>query len=94
MIFRNLDPLFSPKSVAVIGATESRDKPGYAILFNIIKSGFAGKVYPVNPGKDEILGLPCYKNLDAIKGEIDLAVIVIPGKLVLDTLERCGKLGV
>jgi acetyltransferase len=94
MIFRNLDPLFSPKSVAVIGATESRDKPGYAILFNIIKSGFAGKVYPVNPGKDEILGFPCYKNLDAIKGEIDLAVIVIPGKLVLDTLERCGKLGV
>ena len=94
MIFRNLDPLFSPRSIAVIGATESRDKPGYAILFNIIKSGFAGKIYPVNPGKDEILGLPCYKNLDVIDGEIDLAVIVIPGKLVLDTLERCGKLGV
>lgn len=94
MIYRNLDPLFSPKSVAVIGATESRDKPGYAILFNIIKSGFTGKIYPVNPGKDHILGLPCYKNLDAIKSEIDLAVIVIPGKLVVDTLERCGKLGV
>ena len=94
MISRNLDPLFSPKSIAVVGATESRDKPGYAILFNIIKSGFAGKIYPVNPGKDEILRLPCYKNLDAIKSEIDLAVIVIPGKLVLDTLETCGKLGV
>jgi acetyltransferase len=94
MIFRDFDPLFSPKSVAVIGATESQDKPGYAVLYNVINSGFTGQIYPVNPGKDTILGLPCYRSIEAIPGKIDLAVIVIPGKMVLDTLEKCGELGV
>jgi acetate---CoA ligase (ADP-forming) len=94
MTYRNLEPLFSPKSVAVIGATESRDKPGYAILFNIIKSGFGGAIYPVNPGKDTIMDLPCYRSIDAIPDHIDLAVVVIPQKQVLGTLEMCGKLGV
>ncbi len=89
-----MDTLFSPGSVAVIGATESQDKPGYAILHNIVRSGFKGAIYPVNPGKTEILGLTCYKNLDSIPGKIDLAVIAIPSKLVLDTLESCARLGV
>ena len=89
-----LDTLFSPKSIAVIGATDSEGKLGYAILYNIIQSGFSGAIYPVNPEKDGILGLPCYKNINAIKNKIDLAVIVIPGKLVLDILETCGKRGV
>ncbi|HVN95015.1 MAG TPA: acetate--CoA ligase family protein [Syntrophorhabdaceae bacterium] len=94
MSYRSLKPLFSPQSIAIVGATESQDKPGYAILFNLLSSGFGGTIYPVNPGKETILGLPCYKSLDAIDGKIDLAVIVIPGKMVLETLEMCGKLGV
>jgi len=86
-----LDTLFSPQSVAVIGATDSQGKLGYAILQNIIKSGFKGRIYPVNPGKEKILGLICYKNLNAVKEKIELAVIVIPGKSVLNLLESCGK---
>jgi acetyltransferase len=89
-----LDTLFSPQSVAVIGATDSQGKLGYAILQNIIKSGFKGRIYPVNPGKEKILGLICYKNLNAVKEKIELAVIVIPGKSVLNLLESCGKQGV
>jgi len=89
-----LDTLFSPQSIAVIGATDSQGKLGYAILQNIIKSGFKGRIYPINPGKEKILGLPCYKNLNVIKEKIDLAVIVIPGKSVLNVLENCGKQGV
>ncbi len=89
-----LDTLFSPRSIAVIGATDSEGKIGHAILYNLIQSGFKGNIYPVNPGKDSLLGLPCFKNLDAIPGRIDLAVVVIPGTLVLDTLETCGKKGV
>jgi acetyltransferase len=89
-----LDTLFSPQSIAVIGATDSQGKLGYAILQNIIKSGFKGRIYPINPGKEKILGLVCYKNLNAVKEKIDLAVIVIPGKLVLNVLESCGKQGV
>ncbi len=89
-----LHTLFSPRSIAVVGATDSQGKIGHAILYNLIQSGFRGNIHPVNPGKEKLLGLPCHKNLDAIQDNIDLAVIAIPGKLVLDTLETCGKKGV
>jgi acetyltransferase len=91
VVARNLNPLFSPASVAIIGASDSEDKPGYAILYNIIKSKFKGKIYPVNPGKDRILGLPCYKSIDAFNDPIDLALIAIPASRVRDALEQCGK---
>ena len=89
-----LDTLFSPRSIAVIGASRSEGKLGYVVLSNIIQSGFSGDIYPINPGADEILGHPCYASLDAIASEVDLAVIVIPGKAVLNALEACGKRGV
>jgi acetyl coenzyme A synthetase (ADP forming)-like protein len=89
-----LDTLFSPKSIAVIGASRTEGKLGYAVLSNIIQSEFSGAIYPINPKADEILGLPCYPDLDAIEGQIDLAVIVIPAKVVLEALEECGKRGV
>jgi acetyltransferase len=89
-----LNTLFFPQPMAVIGGTDSEGKLGYANLYNIIQSGFKGTVYPINPGKDKILGLSCYKNLNAVSDKIDLAVIVIPGKLALDVLETCGKRGV
>ena len=94
MIPEHLDTLFSPVSIAVVGASESQDKPGYAVLYNIVKSGFHGKIFPVNPGKETILGIPCYKGLDDIKEKIDLVVIAIPAKAVITTLETCARLGV
>ena len=94
MIPEHLDTLLSPTSVAVVGASDSHDKPGYAILYNIVNSGFKGKIFPVNPGRETILGLPCYKNLNEIKDKIDLVVIVIPAKAVLETLEVCTRVGV
>ncbi|HVN22396.1 MAG TPA: acetate--CoA ligase family protein [Syntrophorhabdales bacterium] len=89
-----LDALFSPKSITVIGASDSPDKVGYAILHNIVKSGFPGDVYPVNPARGEILGIRCYKALESIDKKIDLAIIVIPARVVPDTLEECGRRGV
>ena len=86
-----LETLFSPRSIAVIGASRREGKLGYAVLSNIIRSGFGGQIYPVNPHAGEILSLPCYPNLDAIPGPIDLAVIVIPARLVLDALEACAR---
>jgi acetyltransferase len=91
VVARNLNPLFSPASVAVIGASDNEEKPGYAILYNIIKSKFKGKIYPINPGKDQILGLPCYKSIDVFNDPIDLALIAIPASRVPDILEQCGK---
>jgi len=85
---------FSPGSIAVVGASRHEGKIGHAILSNLIKSNFQGKIYPINPGEKEILGIPCYADLDRVPVEIDLAVIVIPARSVLDILEKCGKKGV
>ena len=88
------ETLHSPRSLAVIGASQSEGKIGHAVLSNIIKSGFSGAIYPINPGSEEILGLRCYPDVDAVEGVIDLAVVVIPASFVLDVLESCGRRGV
>ena len=90
----SLEAFFSPKTIAVVGASRTEGKLGHAVLSNIIGSGYKGTLYPINPGTDKILGLPCYPDLEAVEGQIDLAVIVIPAKFVLDTLASCGKKGV
>jgi acetyl coenzyme A synthetase (ADP forming)-like protein len=89
-----LETLFSPRSVAVVGASRTEGKLGYAVLSNIIQSGFSGDIYPINPKADEVLDLVCYASLDQVEDEIDLAVIVIPAQFVLEVLETCGKRGV
>ncbi|RLE57312.1 MAG: acetyl CoA synthetase [Thermoprotei archaeon] len=86
--------LFNPRSIAVIGASRDPKKIGYQILKNIIEYGFKGKVYPVNPKADEILGLKCYKSILDIPDEVDVAVISIPAQYVLPVVEECGKKGV
>ena len=89
-----LETLFSPKSIAVIGASRTEGKLGFAVLSNIIQSGFGGDIYPITPQADEILGLQAYPDVKDIDAKIDLAVIVIPAKFVLEELEKCGKKGV
>jgi len=86
--------LFKPSSLAVIGASRNPAKVGHTILKNIINSGYKGKIYPINPKADEVLGLKCYKSILDIPDKVDLAVISIPAPLVLDVAEECGKKGV
>ena len=81
-----LETLLYPKSVAVIGASRSEGKVGYAVLANLVNGGFKGAIVPVNPGATEILGLKCYKSLDEYDGKIELSVIVVAGKYVKDAL--------
>jgi acetyltransferase len=92
--FESLKAFLSPQTIAVVGASRTEGKLGHAVLSNITESGFQGSIYPINPGVDQILGLPCYPNLEKVDGEIDLAVIVVPAKFVLDILESCAKKGV
>ncbi|HEJ83057.1 MAG TPA: hypothetical protein ENO25_00685 [Desulfobacteraceae bacterium] len=87
------ESLHSPRSIAVIGASKSKGKIGHAVLSNMIESGFKGSIYPINPGSEEILGLRSYPDVDAVEGAIDLAVVVIPARLVLDVLKACGRRG-
>ena len=90
----NLDFLFYPQSVAVIGASNKEGKIGNAIMKNLINFGFKGKIYPVNVKEEKILGIKAYKSVLEIPDNVDVAVISIPGKFVPQILEECGQKGV
>jgi acyl-CoA synthetase (NDP forming) len=89
----NLDSLFNPKSIAVIGASSKPGSVGYIYLDSIVSSGYDGKVYPVNPRYDEILGLKCYDSIESV-GNVDLAVIATNKMAAIDLLLDCAKAGV
>ncbi|MEE9168674.1 MAG: acetate--CoA ligase family protein [bacterium] len=90
----DLDAIFRPSSVAVIGASTHKDSIGRVILHNIIMNDFKGKVFPVNPGAQVIHSIKCYPSVLEIPDPVDLAVIVVRRDLVLHVLEQCGAKGV
>ena len=90
----HLDALFKPRSVALIGASGTPGKLGCDILYNLIHAGFQGPIYPINPKADELLGLKAYPDIEATPAPADLAVIVIPSRMVTGTIEKCGRSGV
>jgi acetyltransferase len=92
----SLTEFFTPDSVAVIGASTNPQKLGYAVLENLVAGGFAkrGRVYPINPTADAILGLQAYPSVLEVPNAIDLAVIVIPYPYVPDALRICGEKGI
>ena len=77
---KSLDLFFSPKSVAIIGASFTPGKPGHEVIRNIQANQFAGQVYLVNPKGGELLGLPVYPSVGALPEGIDLAIIILPAK--------------
>ncbi|MGC8675881.1 acetate--CoA ligase family protein [Fervidicoccus sp.] len=78
-----------PSSIAIIGASSVEGKAGNAILKNLIKFSYSGKIYLINPNEKEILGHKCYKNIKEVPNSIDLAFIVIPAPLVLQAVKDC-----
>ena len=88
-----LDSLFSPQSIAVIGASTRTGSVGYTLTENLLKNGYAGKVYPVNPKTDRLLDLPCYKRISDIPEAIDLAIIIVPAASVPAVLREAGEKG-
>lgn len=91
---KTLEPLFRPRSIAVVGASRRRDSIGGAILRNLIEQEFQGPVYPVHRDASYVQSVPAYPTVDAIPGPVDLAVIVVPAASVLETVEACGRKGV
>lgn len=91
-----LKAFFEPESVAVIGASTNPDKLGHSVLKNLVEGGYAqiGKIYPINPGADEILGQRAYPSVLDVEGSIELAVIVIPYPYVPEALRLCGMKGI
>ncbi len=90
----NLDKIFDPKSIALVGASDEKSSVGYLLMKNLIDLGYQGKVYPVNIRKNEILGLKAYNNVDELPEIVDLAVIATPSNTVPDIVEQCGKAGI
>ncbi len=88
-----LQALLYPKTIAVIGASRTPGKVGHAILSNLLKAGFQGRIVPVNPSGDEVLGLRCHKDLSAVEGQLDLSIIVVPTKLVKGAIDESIRAG-
>ena len=90
--FLDLSPLLSPESVAVVGASGSIGRGGYAgrLVNNLLDGGFdSARIYLVNPKYDRIGEMPCYPGLNELPGPVDLAVIILSKKRVLSTLNQC-----
>jgi acyl-CoA synthetase (NDP forming) len=83
-----IERLVNPKSIAIIGASET-SMYGKGIINSLRENAYPGKTFPINPKRDEILGLKCFKNLAAIGEPVDLAVIIIGRNHVLNSLEEC-----
>ncbi|MER3480753.1 MAG: 6-carboxyhexanoate--CoA ligase [Meiothermus sp.] len=97
----SLQPFFRPRGVAVVGASRDPDSVGYRVLENLVRSRFAGPVYPVNPAAVQAAGevlvvgsILAYPSVQAIPGPVDLAVITVPPDQVISAAEACGQRGV
>jgi acetyl coenzyme A synthetase (ADP forming)-like protein len=94
MKYRPLDPIFSPTSIAVVGASRRRESLGFSLLHNLVVNEFNGAIYPVNPEAKAIHSLKCYPNVQAIPDPVDLAVILVPRQIVQGVVEQCLAKGV
>jgi acyl-CoA synthetase (NDP forming) len=88
--FPNLDRLFNPRHLALIGASSTPGKWGFFVLLNIIKGNFKGTLYPINARAREVLGCPCFARIADVPGPVDLAVIATPAETVLGLIDECA----
>ncbi|MCP4583160.1 MAG: hypothetical protein GY839_16250 [candidate division Zixibacteria bacterium] len=91
---KNLDCIFRPRSIAVIGASTKKGTIGREILHNLIESEFNGKVFPVNPKASVIHSIKCYSTILDVPDAVDLAMIIVPRDHVINIVEQCGEKGV
>ncbi|MCD4778673.1 MAG: acetate--CoA ligase family protein [Desulfobacterales bacterium] len=90
----NLDAIFSPQSVAVVGASTTPGKVGHDIFANILKGGYKGILYPVNPNAKSVLSVRAYPNILDIPDDVDLAIIILPPRVALKAIKEAIKKGV
>jgi acetyltransferase len=89
-----LDFIFNPKTVAIVGATEAKGSVGRTVMQNLMATNFGGEIFPVNPKRSSVLGVKAYPNLKGIPQKIDLVVVVTPAKVVPAIISECADLGV
>lgn len=89
-----LTSLFSPRSIAIIGASERPQSVGAVILGNLLAGGYRGKVFPVNPRRTTVLGQTCWPSIEEVGARVDLAIIATPARSIPEIMEQCGRAGV
>ncbi|HMK60524.1 MAG TPA: bifunctional acetate--CoA ligase family protein/GNAT family N-acetyltransferase [Dissulfurispiraceae bacterium] len=94
MSIRNLEFLFNPRRIAVIGASEEQGSLGQTVFRNLVGEGFRGAVYPVNQKAEAVQGVEAYKTINDIPRDVDIAVMAMPSGELLPRLEECGWKGV
>src|ERR1017187_7902368 len=93
-VVHELDSLFKPKSIAIIGASSKELSIGNVILKNLLHYGYTGKIYPINPKEAQIRDVKAYPSIFDVPRDIDLAHVIIPAKFVPQIIEDCGKRGI
>ena len=84
-----LTAFFSPRAIALFGASRDRNKIGSEILHNLVATGFRGAIYPIHPVATEIQGLRAYASIRSLTGQIELAVVVVPADHVDEVVDEC-----
>jgi acetyl coenzyme A synthetase (ADP forming)-like protein len=93
-VLASLESFFSPRSVAVVGASHQRGSIGSEILHNLVAYGFTGPVYPVNAHAPVVQSMPAYPSVEAIPAPVDLAVVAVPAAAVLEVARACARNGI
>lgn len=89
-----LRPLLQPTSIAIVGASRTPGKSGHMVLQNLVRGGFGGRIFPINPAADKIEGLPCFPSVAALPERPDCAMLVIPASEMVEAVQQCAKAGV
>ena len=87
-------PFLNPKSIAIIGASADPKKTGSRIQRFLVAHGYKGKIFPVNPNRDNIFGLKCYSNLKKIEEKVDHIFIAVDGDKIIDSINDAISIGV
>ncbi len=90
----SLDRIFFPRSVAVVGASTETDSPGSLLLRSLLDMGFEGRLYPINPRHEEVMGLPCHPSIATLPESVDLAILSVPPAAVPSLVGECARRGV
>ncbi len=83
-----LKEIMSPKSIAIVGASDNKSRIGGRPLANMVEKNFAGEIYPINPNRDTVQGIKAYSSLLDVKDDLDFILVAVPSKIVASVLEE------
>src|SRR5205085_6392508 len=93
-LIESMRPMFEPQHVAVIGASRTAGKLGRTVTRNLVRTGFRGRITPINPAAVEVEGLSCYSTIAELTERVDCAFVALPAEKAVEAVRQCGLAGV